>query len=403
LRDGVLIDLGALPGDNPSLASWVNARGWVAGLSQNGVVDPLTGFPETAAVLWKDGEIINLGTLGGNVSSANALNDRGQVVGGALNAILDPYSATFSQFTPFREVYPFFFFQVATQAHAFLWDEGRMRDLGTLGGPDSIAWFINDSGQVAGQSTINSIPNVGTGIPTINPFFWDHGKMVDVGNLGGTFSFVSGLNNRGQMTGTMSLPDGVHFHPFLWQHGVLTDLGTLGGDNGNANTLNDSGEVVGFANGPDQAVFAFRWKQGVMTNLGTVDGDICSAAHSINSEGQVVGESSPSCFDPNLPTTHGFLWENGGPAVDLNTLIPSSAQIVLAGGVSINDRGEIATNGTLPNGDTHAVLLIPCDENHQGVEGCDYNVTDGTAGYSSKSRDLPPGTPHVPGSRPTNR
>src|SRR5579863_3910580 len=63
-RNGVLTDLGALPGVNSGFAFWINSRGWVAGLSSNSVIDPLTGFPETTAVLWKDGEIIDLGTLG---------------------------------------------------------------------------------------------------------------------------------------------------------------------------------------------------------------------------------------------------------------------------------------------------------------------------------------------------
>jgi probable HAF family extracellular repeat protein len=309
-RNGVLTDLGALPGVNSSLATWINTRGWATGLSQNGIVDPLTGSPETDAVLWRDGEIINLGTLGGNTSEANALNDRGQVAGGALNAIPDPFSATFTQCPPciFRaETFPFFFFPVATQAHAFLWQSGDMQDLGTLGGPDSVAWFVNEQGQVAGQSTINSIPN-SNGFLTVDTFFWDHGKMVDTGNLGGTFSFVSDLNNRGQMTGTMTLPGDLTFHPFFWDHGVLTDAGTLGGDNANANAMNDAGDIVGFSGTQgNQAVLAFLWKNGVMTNLGTIDGDPCNAAHSINSKSQIVGESSPSCFDPNLPAVHGFL------------------------------------------------------------------------------------------------
>jgi hypothetical protein len=65
-------------------------------LPENGSIDPLTGFPETGAVLWKEGQIINLGTPGGNVSVASAVNDHGQVVGGALTAIPDPFPGTFT-------------------------------------------------------------------------------------------------------------------------------------------------------------------------------------------------------------------------------------------------------------------------------------------------------------------
>ena len=384
-RNGVLTDLGALPGVNSSGAFWINSKGWISGLSENGVIDPLTGFPETDAVLWKDSNIINLGTFGGNVSAANAVNDLGQVVGGALNTIPDPFAATFSQQFLF-EAGPFYFFPVATQSHAFLWQDGRMQDLGTLGGPDSVAWFVNEVGQVAGQSTINSIPNPATGVPTVDAFFWDHGKMADVGNLGGPYSFVAGLNNFGQMTGTIKLPgptkSGFDFHAFFWDRGVLTDMATLGGNFGLANRINDAGEVVGFStNEDDKAVLGFLWKDGVITNLGTVDGDKCSAAHDLNSIGQVVGESTPSCFSGSA--THAFLWENGGPMVDLNTLVIPGSQLESAGGVAINDGGEITGNRVLPNGDTHAFILIPCDENHPNIAGCDYSLVAATTAAAS--------------------
>lgn len=371
-RNGVLTDLGSLPGSNNSYAFWINSGGWVAGLSENGVIDPLTGFPESIAVLWKDGEIINLGTLGGNSSGANAVNSRGQVVGGALNATPDPFSATLiNAFIP--ETLEFLSFPVATETHAFLWHDGVMQDLGTLGGPDSVAWFVNERGQVAGQSTINSVPSPTFGVPTVDAFFWDDGKMVDVGSFGGTFSFVSGLNDRGQMTGTMTLPGDLTNHPFFWDRGILTDMGTLGGDNGVPNAINDAGEVVGFAgNQGNQAAIAFLWRNGEMTNLGTLDGDHDSAAHSINAKGQIVGESATDLF---FTSTRAFLWENGGPMIDLNALVPGS-ELESAAGVSINDRGEIDGDRLLPNGDSHVFLLIPCDENHPNIEGCDYSLVD---------------------------
>ena len=37
----------------------------------------------------------------------------------------------------------------------------------------------------------------------------------------------------------------------------------------------------------------------------------------------------------------------------------------------INERGEIAGTAVRPNGDVRAFLLIPCDEQHTNVEGCD--------------------------------
>jgi hypothetical protein len=75
-QNGVLTDLGALPGVNSSAVSGINARGWIAGLSENGVIDPLLGgAPETRAVLWKGRHIVDLGTLGGNESVAIAVKN----------------------------------------------------------------------------------------------------------------------------------------------------------------------------------------------------------------------------------------------------------------------------------------------------------------------------------------
>ena len=69
-QNGVLTDLGTLPGGNDSSANVINARGWIAGGSTTGEIDPLTGGPIFHAVLWKDGEIIDLGTLGAVVSTS---------------------------------------------------------------------------------------------------------------------------------------------------------------------------------------------------------------------------------------------------------------------------------------------------------------------------------------------
>jgi hypothetical protein len=48
--------------------------------------------------------------------------------------------------------------------------------------------------------------------------------------------------------------------------------------------------------------------------------------------------------------------------VDLNDLVVAGPDIQVAFAYTINDRGEIAGLGVLPNGDEHAVLLIPCDK-----------------------------------------
>ena len=269
-----------------------------------------------------------------------------------------------------------------------------MKDLGTLGsGNDAQAEFVNERGQVAGWSFTNTTTNPTTGSAPADPFLWDHGTMQDLGTVGGTLGYPYGLNNRGQVIGASNLTGDPgclepNFfcvtHPFLWYRGVLKDLGTLGGSYGIAFGINDAGEVVGGAtNKNDQAELAFLWKDGVMTDLGTLNGDDCSVAFHINSEGQIVGNSFPCAGGPG----HGFLWQNGF-MTDLNALLPPGSSLTPEGdGAFINDRGEIAEMGVLPDGDIHAFLLVPCDEHHQDIEDCDFSeVEEGASAVRVGSR-----------------
>jgi probable HAF family extracellular repeat protein len=228
--------------------------------------------------------------------------------------------------------------------------------------------------------------------------------MTDLGTFGGTFGFPLALNNRGQVVGQSNLVGDLTAHPFLWpgKDGNMQDLGTLGGSFGTANAISEAGEVVGYSSpAGDQSVHAFRWRNGVMTDLGTVDGDLCSTANAINSRSQVVGISTATCdFSTGR---RAFLWENGS-MVDLNTLIPPGSGFQLTLAETINDRGEIAGNGTplqvcgVVEECGHAFLLIPCDEHHPGVEGCDYSLVEAPAAVpqpipairDAASRTLPP-------------
>jgi probable HAF family extracellular repeat protein len=383
-KKGTLSDLGTIAGGSRSDAIWGNRLGQVIGTSENGLINPLVGVPENRAVLWQnDGRIKDLGTLGGNDSSAFAINNHGQIVGGALNDIPDPFS----------------FPGLATQARAFLWQNGVMRDLGTLGGPDAFATSINDRGQIAGIAMTDSTPNATTGFPTFHPFLWENGTMLDLGSLGGTQAAPEGdgleaqhaLNNRGWVVGGSTLSGDSTTHPFLWDGTKLLDLGTLGGTFGVARALNDAGAVAGAATtANDEAVHAFLWRKGKMIDLGTIDGDSCSLAHFMNASSQIVG-SSFDCSD--FVELHGFVWQPSGQMIDLNAFVPPESDLIVTDAETINDRGEIAASGMLPNGDFHAVLLIPCTGPPSTNDGC----RDASASRVSLHRNrISPGTPNQP-------
>lgn len=357
-KDGVLSDLGTLAGGTSSCGQWISDTGLIVGGSTNGLIDPQLGVPEIRATLWLGGKPFDLGTLGGNESVAFAVGNFGEVAGGAANNIADSNAS--------------FFLASATQVHAAIWRYGAIQDLHTLGeGTDSMAYLGNNRGQVAGMSFTNNAVNSTTGLPTTDIFLWENDKMFDLGTLGGVFSVLNALNNRGQIAGYSDLPGDTTFHPVFADRTGMKDLGTLGGTFGKANWLNDSAEVVGWATiQGDQVNDAFLWRNGLMTDLKTLAGDSDSVADGINAGGQVVGQSYTS------ENSHAFLWENGGPMVNLQSLVLPGSDLTLSEAVFINDRGEIVGNAVLPNGDQHAFLLIPCDENHSGIEDCDYSFVD---------------------------
>jgi probable HAF family extracellular repeat protein len=357
-RNGVMTDLGGLVNGFNSAMSSLNDRGWSVGASQTGILDA-AGSPQLHATLWIGRRIIDLGVVrGGSNSFAASINNAGQAVGVSDNGVADPFS-------------PF-----GVQVRTFLWEEGELRDIGTLGGPDAfVGPGCNNQrpGVIVGSSYTSFTPNEITGVPTEDPFLWENGKMRDLGNLGGTVSFGQCANNRGEVIGISSLaenpgacPGGPGCHAFLWAHGSMKDLGTLGGGSSEAIWINDSGVIAGSADLPTEGIHdAVRWKDGQILDLGTVDDDPCSRGRAINARGQIVGGSS----DCSHAFLHAFVWEEGTGMIDLNSVIPPGSGLQLTNAFNINDRGEILAK-SVPEGVTpvddedlgHVVLLVPCEE-----------------------------------------
>jgi len=240
-KDGAATDLGALPAPPDfsalSAAGSINASGWATGQSQASIIDPILGVPEFRGVLWKDGQLINLGTLeAGTESLGIYVNDAGQVIGFS--------TVSTDQNDPLGFI--------GFPTHTFIWQNGEKLDIGTLGGNDTFpgASCSNPpTGIVVGGSSTTTIPNVDTGLPTVDPFLWRNGKMLDLGTIGGTNGFAQCANHRLQIIGQSSVaanpaacnspavePEGAGpgCHAFSWENGVMTDLGTLGGDNSEA-------------------------------------------------------------------------------------------------------------------------------------------------------------------------
>jgi probable HAF family extracellular repeat protein len=196
--------------------------------------------------------------------------------------------------------------------HAFRWSKGTMHDLGTMSDINSVALGGNDEGAAVGNNWYN-----------INhALLWYKGSVADLGTLVGPsgYSWAQQINNGAQIVGGSAAADGT-FHAVIWNHGVISDLGTYGAPNtySFAQGINDLGQVVGGAeptNVPNPILgfppfHATLWTNDAIQDLGAgPEGSIGSVAFNINNKGQVVGRTAPP--DPvEGAVAHAFLWESG--------------------------------------------------------------------------------------------
>jgi len=159
--------------------------------------------------------LMNVGSLGGDTYVA-ALNDRGAVVGISRNG--------------------------SRENRAFLYENNRIKDLGTLGGPWARAEDINDQGVIVGSSVADA-----TGGPE-QTFIYERGRMRAL------FSHPDGsrptaINNRGEVIGYIGGEGGL---PFLYKGGQLVMLEELpevvaaGWTDLVVEDINDRGWITGY-------------------------------------------------------------------------------------------------------------------------------------------------------------
>jgi len=123
-------------------------------------------------------------------------------------------------------------------------------------------------------------------------FLYTDGVMIDLGTLGGSWSQSVALNAAGQVAGNGATANDGETHAFLYTDGVMIDLGTLGGPTSTAQAINGAGDVVGFSDAPD-GTRAFVYTQGQLLDLNTLipadSGWRLDYATGINDSGQIIG------------------------------------------------------------------------------------------------------------------
>lgn len=203
-----------------------------------------------------------------------------------------------------------------------------IRDLGTLGGPESRAEALNERGQVVGWS--DTAEKDGKGRFVRHAFLWERGRMRDLGALGSHEGFerseATALNERGQVVGWSTTPSSAR-HAFVWERGRMRDLGSLSAELTvtEATAVNESGLVIGQAEDPEGPypeghAGAFVWKAGRMRALPPV-----SQAVALNDRGEVLVDALVS----------ELLWKDG----QIRLLLAFDVDTSL---VDLNERGEVA-------------------------------------------------------------
>ena len=280
------------------------------------VADPDT---VNSSYLWSKGKVTALGGLGykyGQVldppmavndatTIARAMNDKGQIVG---------QSVTNKGYT-----------------HAFLWENGKMIDLGTLGGKTSRAMGINNKGQVVGGTEDTK--------GSYRPFIWDKvqgmrelGKGLDEGN-------AISINDKGQVIGQT-----IRGEFYLFHNGKITP--TTDTRNYSPRAINNKGEIAGVADG------VYVCKQGKWTKIKLDYFDDACRISGIKDNGLVTG-----CGTYEYSLT-GFLYQNG-TSIGIEKLTTKEPGWQFMGIIPLaNDKGQILMLGFL-NGKKHMAVLTP--------------------------------------------
>jgi len=347
--------------------------------------------------------------LGTERSFALGINNQGQVVGRSYNFIEETG---------------------VQDRQAFIWDRASgVRALATLSG-ESVAWGINQAGSASGYSFDPGGQQ--------RAAWWNvsTNQITDIGTLTGPTSTAYGINESGAVVGNADIPTGdpgfTPFHAFLYTTANgIQDLGTLTiawpeYQNGYsiAYDLNAQGDVVGVATDTSFAYLPFlytttagmsalsrdpihlettkEWYAVAINDAGVIGGHVIVATnqslpyywpnasatpvaiqmpvgfpygeiYGINGAGQMVGVMWES--DLAGAVEHAFTFDPVNGVRDLNDLIPAQSGWVLSYARDINDQGQIVGLGDL-NGQVRGFVLTPSPPQASAVGA--FRPADGT-------------------------
>lgn len=282
------------------------------------------------AVLWRQGQVLDLGTMGAADSLAAGISDSGLVVGAFIRGGM---------------------------RHVFLWRDGQFQELGPVDewpGKGMAVWDINPGLGISRQGKV--IGRIANKEGAEMTFVYENGQLMYLRQpKNGAPGFGRAINDQSQMAGQLYVRRGLS-HALFWSNGAMQLLPHLAETIAGATAINEHSTVVGWAFVPcdkQPMAHAAIWRDGRVVDLGTLGGDT-SRAYGLNDAGQVTGYSSVGKGEYS-----GFLWDNGR-IFDLNDLVPSSLGYRVTCADAINNRGQIAAV-CRKSGLTRACRLSPVE------------------------------------------
>jgi uncharacterized membrane protein len=303
----------------------INDLGEVVGLSRTDTIR----VARRAAVLWRNGRVIELGANADDGSVANDINNKSEIVG-----------SNFGQ-------------------QGFYWKDGQLERF-PAGCDRGDANGINERGQIVGTCGAGGD---GTSAMLKEP----DGRLITLEDLPGGFdwSIAWAVNEHGEVVGESSAAESPPLLPVSWQDGTVEPLGS----EGTAFDINNRGQIIGIVP-KEQQQRAVMWQDRKLIFLPMRVGEFHAQALGVNEHGVIVGSTAASRPDNPNRESRATLWQEGR-VVDLNELIvcgtlPEST--LLTSAMDINERGEIAVNGfDFTVLESKAFVLTPVS----GRESCD--------------------------------
>ncbi|MEN3277689.1 MAG: hypothetical protein V7631_3479 [Massilia sp.] len=304
-----------LVGPAGSVPTDINAAGVVVGYYQ-------ASSNVTHAFLNRGKGLVDLGSrFKGGASTAVAINDRGQVLGHWNTS--------------------------SGQRRGYIYDAGRMRDIGVIGGSFTTWTDINNAGYVTGVTFADSFLRA------------PNGRLTRLGHLPGDDpafpprTVATALNNKNQITGQSGSASGLDplYHAFIWTRGRLTDLGSLGRTPVFGEAINDRGQIAGTAAfGRIVGRVAYIYSRGRMMAIDNRPASAMpySTGDGINNRGHVVGYSNH---------LGGYIWR-GKRMQGLLDLIDNRQGWQMLTPRGINDAGQIIALA-FRNGQYYSARLDP--------------------------------------------